>query len=116
MVQYKCHVYDVTAYRTCADYQSIGVAEGYAWIDPDGAGGSPPVYVQCSYSSETVTFTHSYPYTVPNYRGYIYNYRDTWADPLSWMSSVTYSPNTVEDMASFLTTNAKTASQTVTYL
>lgn len=92
----------------------MGVTEGFAWIDVDGIGGLPAVYVNCKYGSEEIKITHSYPYKAINYyrwtRHWLYN------APLSWVNEVSYYPNTVDSLHTFLDTVATTAEQTVIFV
>ena len=91
----------------------MGYSEGYAWIDTDGLGGTPPVYVLCDYDSDIVTFTHNFPWTSLYYAWGWYGHQ--YIEPYSWTYDFNYAPNNVEDINAFLQT-AISAEQTVTYM
>ena len=104
-----CYIH--VAYATCVDYKNLGYAEKNVWVDIDGLGPAPAVYVQCEDDSNLVTIKHLYPMRDPYYH---YGYTHHYKEPFSWSYGIDYTPNKPTDINLFLST-AKSVSQTVTY-
>jgi len=92
----------------------MGAAANYVWLDPDGLGGSPPIYALCDYSSDDVSVTHNYWLKdITHSGGWYWSRNYHYENPLSWQLPISYYPNIPADINEFLLNQAKAVAQQV---